>query len=385
MQLDLATLAVLAVVVAFALSLMLLLVGRLLRGQAGLGPWTLGMTSQSGAALVMGLRGKVPLLVPELVGNGMLWLATALIWMGAMDYCGRPRTLKPVWLGVVGPMPVLFWFTEFAPSFRARVIIFTVVTACWSAAIAWVFLRHGPRAQRAGTRLAGAIFIIFGLAHLARLFVQLPAEGLVVRGQATWPEAAVFTVWILFGVAWVLTIFGLVSHQLLTKLEDAARIDGLTKLLNRRALTEDGKRAIELCKRQELPIAVLLVDLDHLKVVNDSFGHAAGDAVLRHFAATASQVLRGGGLLGRYGGEEFCVILPGASLEEAHAMAERLRAQTALSPALHEGRSIPVTVSVGIAWEDGPSLEFNQLLSRADAALYRAKEEGRDRVREEAG
>jgi len=127
------------------------------------------------------------------------------------------------------------------------------------------------------------------------------------------------------------------------------------------------------------PLAVAMFDVDHFKAVNDRYGHAVGDRVLQLIAARAAAVVRGGDLVGRLGGEEFGILMPGASLQEAAVVAERLRRAMETAGELDE--SLPaVTISVGIATRE-KQRDAAELLAAADAALYAAKGEGRNRVR----
>ena len=158
-----------------------------------------------------------------------------------------------------------------------------------------------------------------------------------------------------------------------------ADTDELTGLPNRRALLALAAQADRSAAGAGLPLALLVVDIDHFKRVNDVHGHAAGDGVLRHVAQSLSAALREGDRLGRLGGEEFVAVLPGAGLAEATAVAERMRAAVAAAPAPVGPLTVACTVSVGVATAPaGGALEV--LLGRADAALYQAKADGRDRV-----
>ena len=159
----------------------------------------------------------------------------------------------------------------------------------------------------------------------------------------------------------------------------AAR-DGLTQLYNRRAFDERLAKARAREERQGGRFAVLLLDIDHFKKLNDTFGHPAGDAALKHTARVLEGHLRQGDEAARYGGEEFGVILPGADAAGAAPLAERVRAAIEGSQVVFEGARLAVTVSVGVAaWpEDGR--EIDTLLAAADRALYAAKQDGRNRV-----
>jgi diguanylate cyclase (GGDEF)-like protein len=160
-----------------------------------------------------------------------------------------------------------------------------------------------------------------------------------------------------------------------------AATDELTGLLARRELLDLGVEQASRCRRQGRPMTALLIDLDRFKLVNDRHGHAAGDQVLRVVAAACAEQLRNFDLLGRYGGDELCALLPGVSGELALAVAERLRVAVSGLSAWCDGELIRVTVSVGVAVADAPSRQaLLDLIATADRALYRAKNSGRNRV-----
>ena len=157
--------------------------------------------------------------------------------------------------------------------------------------------------------------------------------------------------------------------DLIARLERLARTDELTGLANRRTADEELGRSLARARRDDEPLAVAMIDIDHFKVYNDTHGHAGGDAMLTAAARAWSETLRGGDLLARYGGEEFIALFPRCRLDVAGSAADRLRG------ALPGG----VTCSVGVALWDG-SESSDALLARADAALYEAKASGRDRT-----
>ena len=169
-------------------------------------------------------------------------------------------------------------------------------------------------------------------------------------------------------------------NELLARLQHAAAHDPLTQVLNRGGFLA---RAHALLASPGLcgPVAVLMMDIDFFKKVNDTHGHAAGDEVLVKFARLAAGCLRSGDVLGRLGGEEFAVLLPGCAVEDARAIAQRICDAFAAEPiALPGGERLHATVSIGLAWRAGADAPVDALLSSADAALYRAKHDGRNRV-----
>lgn len=171
-------------------------------------------------------------------------------------------------------------------------------------------------------------------------------------------------------------------NRLLATLNHAADHDALTGTLNRSAFMRRGRELAELAQATGRPVVAMMLDIDHFKSVNDRHGHAAGDAVLTIFAQRMREHLRQDGLFGRFGGEEFAVLLPDLDTDDARTVAERLRHLASEPIPLDDGRMLDVTVSVGLASLSSPMRvdTLEQLLSRADAALYRAKAMGRNRV-----
>ena len=164
-------------------------------------------------------------------------------------------------------------------------------------------------------------------------------------------------------------------------LEFQASHDMLTGLWNRTAILDAVDRELSRAARQQARLALVMADLDHFKNVNDSHGHPAGDAVLRHIAGRLRDGMRRYDLVGRYGGEEFLFILPGCDVSQAALQTDRLRRLVSDAPVEHEGLEIPVTVSMGVSVFDGAGeADSDGLVKKADQALYRAKENGRNRV-----
>ena len=169
-----------------------------------------------------------------------------------------------------------------------------------------------------------------------------------------------------------------ISHaQLFQAQEETALTDELTKLPNRRALAQRFLQETQRARRHHAAMAFLMIDLDHFKQVNDSYGHLNGDAVLAELASILSNGLRESDVCARYGGEEFAIILPETTESGARVLAERIRAKVA--SATFPG-GLKLTISVGVAATGEPSI-YTQLIDRADQALYAAKQGGRNQVR----
>lgn len=199
-----------------------------------------------------------------------------------------------------------------------------------------------------------------------------PADRQVLLDLGAWAEAVFRT-----------RELGEVQQQMLAELTAArmaSLVDPLLGVWNRRGIGDLLERELARALREGLPLSLLVIDFDHFKAVNDRYGHQAGDAVLCEGVRRIRSGLRGYDVLGRFGGEEFIVVLPQSSVEVAAAVAERVRRSVAASPMSVAGLEIPVTISIGAAGLGSESVSAAQLLEMADRAVYRAKAAGRDQV-----
>jgi diguanylate cyclase (GGDEF)-like protein len=171
----------------------------------------------------------------------------------------------------------------------------------------------------------------------------------------------------------------LVNEHLRTELVRLARMDPLTNVFNRRSFLTLLDKAVSHAQRHRASVPLLLIDLDHFKSINDTHGHFHGDTALRHFVEVAQSAIRREDVLGRLGGEEFGIFLPGTELTVAGEVAERLRMALARSVLEVQGNHIALTASIGVT-ECKEHADIEAALRRADEAMYRAKALGRNRV-----
>jgi diguanylate cyclase (GGDEF)-like protein/PAS domain S-box-containing protein len=170
------------------------------------------------------------------------------------------------------------------------------------------------------------------------------------------------------------------KHQSTASLLRAIMSDYLTGVSNRRAFFEAGELEIKRWQRSPRPLSLLAIDADHFKTINDTYGHAAGDAVLKNLAATLTETVRKMDTVARIGGEEFVVLLPSTDLKEAATLAERIRSNVAAQSVEFEGAAIQYTVSIGVSAMCGSMTSLDGILKSSDTALYDAKKLGRNRI-----
>lgn len=250
---------------------------------------------------------------------------------------------------------------------RRLVALLVAATACW-------VVNH---------LLVGGVVAVTSGKNAVLEFLR-NREGLII-------DVVDMAVGVVAAILWVVNPFSLVlllppvllmQHQLFSGLRQAVRTDLLTEVANPQFWRETAAREIERASAAGSHLALLMVDVDHFKRVNDRHGHLAGDDVLVSVARTISKALRPGDLVGRLGGEEFAAILAGQNLLDAEGAAERLRAQVSeVRVRSDRGEWISVTVSVGVAELSVSGSNLHELLDAADIALYAAKRAGRNRVR----
>ena len=258
--------------------------------------------------------------------------------------------------------------------------LLAVLPALLFGIIAVAALVSGDRSGAAGLALAGLGVLIGVGATLASWRKPLADFGNLLEAAAAGQPVALGNAGRFGPLALLAGPFARVLESLLAA-KEAATTDRLTQVSSRPALLDQLISEIDRAARYERPLTIAFIDIDHFKAVNDTHGHHAGDLVLRSVAAVFRDNVRAADLVGRYGGEEFMVILPETSVEEATNVAEKLRMLVqARRVDVGEGVSIAVTVSVGIAGGQGANLHVAELIRDADAAMYSAKSLGRNQT-----
>ncbi|MEO7496299.1 MAG: GGDEF domain-containing protein [Massilia sp.] len=278
------------------------------------------------------------------------------------------------------------WFTVVREDVQGRIAANWLVYSLVNLACARALFVRIAQPLRTAYWLAAASFLAIAAATMARAAVAIfsPANTVHLFATST-VNPSVFFVASLAQMSLSFALVLMINYRLANDLRQLASTDSLTGLLNRGSLENELSRLAARAERSGEALSVMMIDVDHVKHVNDRFGHPAGDEVLRRLAALMQSLIRRGDYLGRYGGEEFCIVLPGADADDAAALAERLRQRYADLRVKWEGAVLRGTVSIGIADAHACGAAVAPLMAAADRALYRAKEGGRNQVARHAG
>ncbi|SDP82152.1 diguanylate cyclase [Rhodoferax sp. OV413] len=339
----------------------------------GLGEWAAGPFLCFISTLLFGARGLIPDFVSAVIGNLFLLSGSALFYIGSQRFHRQPTSLR-LWGGlIVASAPVFAWFVLVQPNYVARLVVFTSLMVCLFFSHARLLFKHG--ADHIFTQLTGGVLLLQTGFLLLRL-VTIPIDP---HTQGIFDESPFQVIYVVaYAMCVLLLSIGVVlmaSERMRSEFEYLATHDPLTACLTRRALIAACEQELERSRRHGHPLALMMLDLDHFKNINDTHGHLVGDRVLVDFADRVGQQLRLPDRLGRFGGEEFVVLLPETRLDNALHVAERIR------HSLGQSTGLPVcTASIGITTPHSDTDTVDHLLARADQALYRAKHLGRDRV-----
>jgi diguanylate cyclase (GGDEF)-like protein len=379
MNLDVNTLFLVTIYVEAILGLLLLFAWIQNSSIHGVAWWGCAHLMRASSVVLFGMLGSVPDVISIDLANALLFMSYAVTWTGARVFDGR----KPQPVGLVAGA-ALWLAVSHLPSMNGaldvRFLLASgiITTYTWLTAYEFWHGRSEPLVSR-----WPAIFMFF--AHGSLFLLRTPLASML-----PWtPTSQVFeSVWVtvlsfealLFTISIAFILLAMAKERIEFLHRTAAMVDPLTGIANRRSFLHD---AAELTKRQAAtihPTAVLVIDLDQFKSINDRFGHAVGDRVLQVFAKTATKAIRSSDLVGRLGGEEFAAVLCGASRDKAVGMAEQIRVSFADAAVEVEGHPVRATLSIGMVLNQEAAIDLKELLAQADQALYSAKKRGRNRV-----
>ncbi|RKT21321.1 diguanylate cyclase (GGDEF)-like protein [Paraburkholderia sp. RAU2J] len=347
----------------------------------GVGYWIAANAVAIVALLAFALQGHASRWLTFVAANELLAMSLLLVIEGCLRFLGRRTRPWAAYAGLVAVLIGISYWTFAAPDFNARVALVSVYHAGLYALLAALMVRgrpsHRPRYSYYFLAVA-ATLLCAGHASRGVMygFGILTQTGLM---EVTPSNIIFLALGILAPPCLSIGVVMLAHDRLAERLERLANVDDLTGALSRRAFLAIGEALLKASLRTRSPLTLAIIDIDSFKAVNDTYGHAAGDQVLVHFAAFVADNLRDGDVFGRLGGEEFGVLCPATTAADAVALLERLRGRLVATTPACLPRGLRYTFSVGVD-QHRRTESLAQLMARADGALYAAKESGRNRV-----
>lgn len=379
MTLDVPTLFVVVTTIALLMAFWVGLMAWRRPGSGALWAWALALLVYAASNVLYGLRAELPAVFMVLAGNATNMAALALMLLAVRRFQGV--RLSP-WLSLAPVLlvpPLLAALLE-QPQLRT-VIAAGIYLAQMALVLHALFDRRHPLQGR-GRYMLFAAFVGLGLILLLRAIgIGMGWIDLRLAGDRALWQGLIFLAAICSEISIALGFVYMTLEQAERRSFELAMKDMLTGLSNRRAISDELHAAVARAQRAGHLLSVLLLDIDHFKSFNDGYGHQAGDAVLRAVAQTLHSRLRAQDLIGRFGGEEFLLVLPDTGLEGALVLAEALRAAVEATPTQWGAQRIAATLSIGVHGGLITGIDTaDGLVAAADAAMYRAKQGGRNRV-----
>ncbi len=346
--------------------------------RTGLRWWLSGLLLHPVGFTLLGLRDTVPDWLSIVVANGLIAASVACLGLGLRVLLALPRR-RGVLAGLVGAtLVVVLVFTYAYPSLLVRLCLVSLLLAAICAhAVAAIYSR-GLRVSAVSHIVAFCFLVaLVALLYRALYFGVLHPDA----AQVFVLNSAQIVVYMMTGLLPLTSTVGfllLCAERSMIELQRTARTDYLTGVMNRRAIEESGRQAVAAARRHGGLFAVVAIDVDHFKHVNDELGHAAGDEMLTQCVQRIRESMRAEDIIGRQGGEEFVVLMSGTDLDQAALAAERIRSEFCARPFMLTAGSRKASVSLGVAALTAADGHFSDLQRRADRAMYAAKEAGRD-------
>lgn len=344
-----------------------------------IGNWGIATLVLAAGLLGLALRDHVPLWLSAGLGNTLIVSGIVLSKRALHVFVGNTPRDNLTWALIAGFFFLMLYFSLVHDSNIVRTVLISGMAGWFSMLAALVLRRRAPRECRLSAGVTEYVFWGVALVNVARivgtLFFPPPAS------LAHTPlNSTVFLFFAGFIIVSTLSVMWIEIETLQADLLRSAQYDGLTGLKQRGTFLAEFESEVSRSRRGGPAFSLALFDLDHFKRLNDTHGHPFGDEVLKAFAAALRATIRRHDIAGRYGGEEFALLLPSTGKETAARVSERVRRELETHGVTVEGRRIDVTVSAGVATFGQDGEDWDTLLTAADSALYAAKEGGRNRV-----
>jgi diguanylate cyclase (GGDEF)-like protein len=343
--------------------------------------WTASAFAAALGASVAMLVILMDSLIPLLTGGTIVIFSGCLAAMGIQRFYDQPVSWRATSLITGLSFAGLAFFVFGYQSVTMRILVYSTGQIVPLALTLKLLMSREDGRINYGARLTGIIAMLIIAIYVLRVVTkifQIGGDFSFVQFNAA--QSIVILALMFLSMSWNFGFLVMAIDRLRNEVADLALVDDLTGVANRRLLMQ---RLTEECARSERssePFALLVIDLDSFKEINDNHGHAAGDACLQHFTLMTQTRLRAGDMLARTGGDEFCIVLPSSTLREAEMIARRIIEVCREDAAACTGNEVPIAVSIGVAqWTREVGAFPDRLIAAADHALYVAKKEGKNR------
>lgn len=381
-ELNTFSLALALVLVTLGMTLVLSMAAWHSGSEKGLRHWALG-----NLALTMGLvlnisQGLLHHSISQILAAGLMALGLSVIWLGVRAFKGASQPQAGPILATLLIMLLLFYFHYIHDNASARQATVNICLGVLALLSARELLVPASAPLRRAYWFTGSIMLLSGVGLLLRAALGIEStlmansETEVLQGLQHATLLGVMVAQIGMAGGFIL----MTHYRTMMALQQLSEHDALTGTLNRRSMHDQAQAVLNASQQQGLPATVVMVDADHFKRINDEFGHQIGDAVLCHLVSRIRQHMRSNDLLGRFGGEEFVLLLPGLDAGDAGKVAERIRLAVANHIDTISEQPVILSVSLGVAGTGLYGHDYTALVAAADSALYRAKALGRNRV-----
>ncbi|WP_047536751.1 GGDEF domain-containing protein [Methylotenera versatilis] len=365
---------------AVALSILLLTINSRTVMLNGLKEWVYA-NLLIGGAIITFTQVMVPLDIRTFIGGLLIVSGLALYFISIRIFDQRPIERRYIQSAFLIFIVLKITIAVLSKSEYASVVFNTAICMILTAVIALYLLKYSSQKRSPEYRFTGVFFVIFTGITLWRFYILCADTVSPLAHLTEWTlNEVTFLGCMLSVLAINFGFIAMVNVRLAELLAYSAGHDWLTGVMNRGNLEKGAELLTLKSFKSKQTQAMLLMDLDHFKEVNDTYGHLLGDKVIQTFAQLAKDNMRDIDLLGRYGGEEFCILIPNASEKEALMLAERIRQKYENMPIMLNDQSVNCTVSAGVCDSSQLGSDFKSMFSAADKALYAAKKAGRNKV-----
>jgi diguanylate cyclase (GGDEF)-like protein len=379
MELDTRSLIVASLLDSALLGAISLMFAGAQRGTRAIGSWGAAMLVLAAGQLGIALRGVIPDFFSIAVANTTIVYALVLALGSLKLLRGAARGDALGWMLALLLFVLLAIFSEIVPNYRIRVVLISSALSVLFVRLARELRREIPPECRSSYRFTELVMWAVAAMTIARAASTIieQSSDLLAPGML---RSTTFLLYAGFTTAATLGVMWIEIQRLERDLIRSARIDGLTGVLNRSTFLEEFGREVSRSEREGSLFSLAIFDLDNFKRLNDRYGHPEGDRALRSVVDSMRATIRRHDLLGRYGGEEFALLMPNTGKETAIRVAERIRGEIDLAGFRIGGERIDLTVSGGVATFQLDGFDWDSLLIAADNALYAAKDAGRNRI-----